>query len=123
MPPGMCLCGAVRREGGQSRFCGDRRAETGVAPRFERVKTTCRSCNGKQGVPTGEQCPPNCPGNEKTDHSKFVEQSPTVPLGAVTISVLRFDVDTSSGQRIPTAASLVPLAARPIYITLCTLVI
>ncbi len=123
MPPGMCLCGAVRRVGGEFRFCNGQCADTGVASRFERAKTNCCSCNGRHGVPTGDQCPPNCPGNEKTDHSKLVEQSPTVPVAAAAIYVLSFHVDTSSGQRIQTVASPLSPSARPIYITLCTLVI
>jgi hypothetical protein len=122
-PPGMCMCGAVHREGGESRFCNGQCADTGVASRFERAKTNCCSCNGRHGVPTGDQCPPNCPGNEKTDHSKLLEQSPTVPVATAAISLLSFDVDTSSGQRIQTVASLLPPSAQPIYITLCTLVV
>ena len=74
-------------------------------------------------MPTGDQCPPNCPGNEKTDHSKLVEKSPSVPVWAAAICLLSFDVDTSSGQRIHMAASLLQPSAQPIYITLCTLVI
>jgi hypothetical protein len=123
MPPGMCLCGAVAREDGESRFCNGQCADTGVASRFERAKTNCRSCNGTHGVPTGDQCPPNCPGNEKTDHSKLVEQSPTVPVGTAAINPVSFWVDLSSDQRTRTVASLLQPSAQPIYITLCTLVI
>ena len=123
MPPGMCVCGAVCREGGESRFCNCQCADPGVASRFERAKTNCCSCNGRHGVPTGGQCPPSCPGNEKTDHSKLVEHSPTVPAAAAAIYLLSFCIDTSLGHRIHTAACLLQPSAPPIYITLCTLVI
>jgi len=123
MPPGVCLCGAVHREGGESRFCNGQCADTGVASRFEQAKTNCRCCNGRHDVPTGDQCPPGCPGNQKADHSKLVEQSRTAPVGATAIYVLSFDVATSLGQRIHTAASVLQPSAEPIYITLCALVI
>ncbi len=123
MPPGMCSCGAVQREGGESRFCDGQCADSGLTSRFERAKSNGCSCNGRHGVPTGDQCPPNCPGNEKTDHSKLVEQDPPVMVWAAAIYLLSFYVDTSSGQRIHTAASLLQPSAPPIYITLCTLVI
>jgi hypothetical protein len=122
-PPGVCQCGAVHREGGESWFCNGQCGDTGVASRFEQAKTNCLSCNGRHDVPTGHQCPPGCPGNQKVDHSKLVEQSSTVLVGATAIYVLSCDVDTSSGQRIHTAAFLLQPSAQPIYITLCTLVI
>jgi hypothetical protein len=122
MPPGMCMCGAARRERGESRFCSSHCADRGVASCFGQATSNC-SCNGRHGVPTSNQCPSSCPGNEKTDHSKLVEQGPTVPVWATAINPVSFRVDTSSGQRIQTAVSLLPPSAQPIYITLCTLVI
>jgi len=53
----------------------------------------------------------------------LVEQSPTVPDAAAAIYLLSFYGDTSLGQRIHTAASLLQPSAQPIYITLCALVI
>ena len=123
MPPGMCLCGAARGEGGESRFCNGPCAEPYPASHCERAKTNCRSCNGRHGVPSSERCPPSCPGNDKADHSKLVEHGPTVPVASATIAPVSFCVDLFSGQRLHTATSLWQPSARPIYITLCTLVI
>ena len=124
MPPGMCMCGAACREGGEVRFCNGRCADPGVAARFEWAKTTDRSCNHRHDVPTDDRCSPNCPGNENTDHSKLVLQSPTVPVALAAIRLPSVDVDTSSGQRLPAAASsLFQPSAQPIYLTLCTLVV
>ena len=122
-PPGVCTCGAVRREGGESRFCNNEFADTGLASHFERAKTNGRPCSGRHGVPNGDQCPPGCPGNQKTDHSKFAEQSPVVPDCGTAIYLPTLCVDTFSVQRIQTTASLLPPSAQPIYITLCTLLI
>jgi hypothetical protein len=73
-------------------------------------------------VPSGRPCSPNCPANQKTDHSKRAEAGPTTLVWAVAIHPLRFYVDLSSGQCIG-GPSLSQLPALPIYITFCTLVI
>ena len=121
MPPGVCLCGRTRWEGGESWPCSVPRAVAGPAERPARAKTSGHPWI-ERGAPSEDECPPNCPGNEKTDHSKLVERGPAAPVWAA-ICLLNFSVGTSSGERIQAAVSLFQPSARPIYITLCTLVI
>lgn len=123
MPPGVCTCGAVWSEGGESQPCYGRSADTSLATRYEWARPNSRARHGGHGVPTGDQCPPNCPANQKTDHSKLVEQSSVLAVWAAAIGPLSFDVDRSSGQHVRTADSLLRPSAQPLYITLCTLVI
>ena len=123
MSPGMCLCEAVNRDGGGSCCCNDERGDTGSASSIERASTAYCLCHGRHHVPTDNQCPPSCPGNQKCDHSKVVGQSRSVMVSAAAINVVSFCVDLPSAQRIHMAASPVQPSAQPIYITLCTLVI
>jgi len=124
VPPGVCLCGAGCTQGGESRFCGGHFADASLASCFEGVKTNLHSFHGRRDVPNGDQCPPCCPGNQKTDHSKLVERSSAaVPAWAAAVNVVSFYVNTPSTERIHVAATLLWPSVQPIYITLCTLVI
>ena len=123
MSPGMCLCEAVNRDDGGSCFCNDECAVTDSASCIERASTAYCLCHGRHHVPTDKQCPPSCPGNQATDHSKVVGPNRSMLVSAAAINLVSYCVDLRSQQRIHTAASPVQPSAQPIYITLCTLVI
>jgi hypothetical protein len=123
MPTGMCMCGTLREASDESQFCNGPCAVTVATSCFAAAKPHCGACSGRHSVPGGDRCPPNCPANQNTDHSKLVEPGFVMPVATLAVCLPRFDIGMSSG--LPNGAAVFHLQppSQPIYITLCALVI
>src|SRR4051794_40446097 len=123
MPPGVCFCGAFSANGAKTQLATD--ACTGHSSSVC-ADGTEHACPGvvKPKGPCSGKCPISCPGHQKTSYLKLVGRYvPTTFLSAANDRVSYLRYETSSFQCMRTAATLLPPSARPIYLTLCTLVI
>ncbi len=121
LPPGMCICGAVRDRDGGSRLSQYGHLSSCSAAHCDQTKINEDPCGGMHGTPTDRQCPPGCPASKQADHSKLAENRPMVMVWGTAIVPQTFDVDAISGPRLPAPSFLSQPLAEPIYITLCTL--
>src|SRR5439155_8500107 len=127
MPPGMCICQIVRA--GEcpppcsQRPCADDQDDSFADLRCDRETANCCGPCGNRGEPANEECPPGCPANEKTDHSRPLERHE--PAGAVGVAAtpLPLFLDLSSRQCLHAPAFSSQPSDRPIYLALCPLLL
>ena len=126
MPPGMCICQAVKGADITPRFsersCADDHDGSCSDSDCDGVQTNRLPCRNP-GVPTDDQHPPGCPANKRVDNSKLLQRYQSLGAAATAATPLPFFLDLSSGHRIdaPVLPSQPP--DRPIYLALCTLLI
>jgi hypothetical protein len=124
----MCICQFIRAGEVSPRSteaqATDDQEDACSDPCCDDCKANCGpTCSTGQGGPTGNQCPPVCPANKKADHSRLLEHQH--PLGATVLAAtpLPFFLDLSAVQQLHGLHVLARVSHRPIYLSLCTLLI
>ena len=126
MPEGMCVCRLFQNR--------TRASESSPFQQSDDHSACCQCCRCKREkarsssidhrLPTNEQHAPACPANDKEDHSKLPGQYQLVGNTAVAVTALPlFQDDLSLGHRLDSSPLLGHTSDRPIYLSLCTLVI
>lgn len=122
MPPGVCLCGFGGLEGRQRLSANHKGDGAESIASGRRAGHDCCSSLCGHGGPSHRHCPPACPANEKADHAKLLARGIAAADWAAAIPRASFDVDPAGGRPIA-SSSLLKRPSRPVYLTLCTLLI